>query len=203
MISAIRGISLRMMYFYNKPFNNQIYHQKSTQCRILLLLLHPINKNTTRNAQIQTYPRESVLCVTPSLRRNENNLQSYWRKLWSNCQLMAYAKIFLIRLITLSFQNSHTNTMNMAIGFSSICVQKTKWDLMSCLLGRLSIKRNSMSESSKYNTQIYIAPNKSFNLTKKNGIWGLPQTMAGTFLKSNKRYLKDSSVPFSFRILII
>ena len=37
----------------------QIFHQKSTQCRILLLLLHPINKNTTRNAQIQTYPREN------------------------------------------------------------------------------------------------------------------------------------------------
>ena len=65
----------------------QIFYQKSTQCRILLLHLHPINKDTTRNAQIQTYPRESVLCVTPSLRRNENNLQSYWRKLWSNCQL--------------------------------------------------------------------------------------------------------------------
>ena len=56
---------------------------------------------------------------------------------------------------------------------------------------------------SKMKIRNYFVPCKSRNLTKKNGQFGFPQTMAGTFFKSNTRYLKDSSVPFSFRILII
>ena len=49
----------------------------------------------------------------------------------------------------------------------------------------------------------YIYPSKSLNLTKKNGKLGLPHTIAGTFFKSKTRYLNDSSVPLSLRILII